>query len=623
MNTNPPPDLDFSVLIELDAAGRCLTVLRALAAQSVRRERLEIIGVCPAGITVPDAVRTQLDWLLADPRAQPDATGALNPGFNRAARLATGRIVVRCDAGAELPPGFLECLVGSFASEGGSARQPVVTLQGGAGQGGKLALALHRQDVQLVLAAGRTDMPLEDAAWLLVESGAQHLRLDAGAPATAAAALDWRDIPVFIVNRNRHEAMVRLIDWLRAGGTRRIVILDNASTYPPLLQYYDALPTGVNVLRLPQNHGPYVLWQQRVHEVLDTPYVLTDSDIVPADFCPADLVGRLYETLLRYPDAGKVGPALRIDNLPDGYADADTVRKWESQFWEHPVAPGVFAAPIDTTFALYPARAEFTIDDRALRLGRPYVVEHTPWYAVEGQLSAEEQYYRSHASKTFSNWSVRGKQSSTYLSERVQRFDQRARVLNIDAADEHIPGWMNFGHEIQLGPQGRFPLADGALDGIRLNDVLHAVPDSAPLLAELRRAARAGAKMQLRMAVPAGEDWQNTRWAKQLPAAAAQAGWELQELRLVTDRENVARRLRQQGAPAGAPPVQSVVVTLTALPRGGTAAARWPVPVLIGDDRLAPHFVPARRDGGLQSAALHAAQGGADAGHSLPAELAA
>ena len=66
-----------------------------------------------------------------------------------------------------------------------------------------------------------------------------------------------------------------------------------------------------------------------------------------------------------------------------------------------------------------------------------------------------------------------------------------------------------------------------------------------------------------------------------------------------------------------------MVVTLTALPRGATAAARWPVSVLIGDDRLAPHFVPARRDGGVHAAAMHAAQGRADAGHSLPAELAA
>lgn len=619
MNTQAPPDLDVSVLIELDAAGRCAGALRSLARQSLARERFEIVGVCAGSTTLPEPVRQAADWLLADPDAAP---GALHLAFNRALRLATGRIVVRCDATAEFPPGFLDCLVASFAGEGSSARQPVVTLQGGAASP-KLALAMHRHDAQLVISAGRSDMPLEDVAWLLVESGAQHLRLDAGGPAAAAPALDWRDIPVFIVNRNRHEAMVRLVDWLRAGGTRRIVILDNASTYPPLLQYYDALPEGVKVLRLPQNHGPYVLWQQRVHEVLDTPYVLTDSDIVPADFCPADLVGRLYETLQRYPDASKVGPALRIDNLPDGYADADTVRKWESQFWEQPVAPGVFAAPIDTTFALYPAKAAFSIDDRALRLGRPYVVEHTPWYAIEGQLSAEEQYYREHASKTFSNWSVRGKQSSTYLSERVQRFDQRARVLNIDAADERIPGWLNFGHEVQIDERGRLPLADGALDGVRLNDALQGLPEIAPLFAELRRITRVGAKLQLRMALERGEDWQRTPWGQQLAGAAARAGWELQELRLITDRESVAQRLRQQGPATGTPAVQAVVATLVALARGASAAARAPVPVLIGDDRLAPHFVPASRDGGVRSAASHAAQARSEAGHSLPAELAA
>lgn len=621
MKTTPPPEPDVSVLIELDAAGRCAPALRSLQKQTLARERFEIVGVCAGGPALPEPVRAAADWLLAEPRGQ---AGALHVGFNRAMRLATGRIVVRCDASAEFPPGFLECLVNSFAGEGSSARQPVVTLQAGAATA-KLAMAMHRQDAQLVLAAGRSDMPLEDVAWLLVESGAQHLRLDAGGSEAAATApvLDWRDIPVFIVNRNRHDAMVRLIDWLRAGGTRKIVILDNASTFPPLLRYYDALPAGVNVLRLPQNHGPYVLWQQRVHEVLDTPYVLTDSDIVPADFCPSDLVGKLYETLLRYPDASKVGPALRIDDLPDGYADADTVRKWESQFWEHPVAPGVFAAPIDTTFALYPAKAGFSIDDRALRLGRPYIVEHTPWYAVEGRLSDEEQYYRNHASKTFSNWSVRGKQSSTYLSERVQRFDQRAKVLNIDAADERIPGWLNFGHEVQLDDQARLPIADGVLDGIRLNDALHDLPELAPLFAELRRVARQGAKLQLRMAVAEGSDWQATPWAQQLPAAAARAGWELQELRLVTDRASVARRLRQQGGSDAAPAVQAVVVTLVALARGATAAARMPVPVLIGDDRLAPHFVPAQRDGGVRTAASHAAQARSDAGHSLPAELAA
>lgn len=618
--TPTPPDLALSVLLELDAAGRCATALRSLARQTLARQQFEVIGVCPVATELPPAIRSQVDWLLAESAG---AAGALPGAFNRAAKLASGRIVVRCEPGTEFPPGFLDCLVASFADSGSSARQPVVTLQGAAADA-KLALAMYRQDVQLVLAAGRTDMPLEDAAWLLVESGAQHLRLDATTRADDAPAMDWRDIPVFIVNRNRHAAMVQLIDWLRAGGTRKIVILDNASTYPPLLAYYDALPDGVNVLRLPQNHGPYVLWQQRVHEVLETPYVLTDSDIVPAQGCPSDLVGRLYETMRRYPDASKVGPALRIDNLPDGYADADTVRKWESQFWEHPVAPGVFAAPIDTTFALYPARADFSINDRALRLGRPYIVEHTPWYAQEDALSDEERYYRDHASKTFSNWSVRGKQSSTYLSERVQNFEQRARVLNIDAAGEHIPGWLNFGTEVQIDPRGRLPLPDGGLDGIRLNDMLHGLADLSPLFAELRRISRAGARMQLRMQCAAGTDWRTTDWARQLPSAAARHGWDLQELRLVTDRDSVARRLQQQGgAMADSPIVHAVVATLVALPRGAVASGKPPVPVLIGDDRLAPHFVPAPRDAGVRGAASHAAQFRSDAGQTLPAELAA
>jgi hypothetical protein len=158
---------------------------------------------------------------------------------------------------------------------------------------------------------------------------------------------------------------------------------------------------------------------------------------------------------------------------------------------------------------------------------------------------------------------------------------------------------------------------------VRLNDALQGLPDIEPLFTELRRIARVGAKLQLRMALERGEDWQRTPWGQQLAGAAARAGWELQELRLITDRESVAQRLRQQGPATGTPAVQAVVATLVALARGAGAAARAPVPVLIGDDRLAPHFVPASRDGGVRSAASHAAQARSEAGHSLPAELAA
>jgi hypothetical protein len=621
------PVLELSLLLPLDVPDLAARALASLQRQSLPRDRYEIIGV-GAGDPVRGgdaaATRSGLDWDLraggvGTPGDAKAGASARARSLNRATRLASGRIVVVCDAAAEFPPGFAECLASSFGAEGTRARQPVVTYSGISAPGAapcKQALALFRQDAQLVMSAGDPDMPLEDVAWLLVESGAQHLRLDAAAPSTPAQAIDWRDVPVFIVNRNRHQALEQLVSWLTEAGTRKVVILDNGSTYPPLLAYYGRLPTGVNVMRLEKNFGPYVLWEQGVHEVMEMPFILTDSDLVPASFCPADLVSRLLEVMRQYPDATKVGPALRIDNLPDGYTDADTVRKWESQFWEHPVAPGVFAAPLDTTFALYPPKAEFSLDDRALRLGYPYIVEHTPWYAVESDLSAEERYYREHTSKTFSNWSVRGKQSKTYMSDRVKAFERRAKVLNIDDSGEHIPGWINAVARRSMAPDRalpldivlevdgtrplRLPLPDGCLDGIRLNHALDRLGDLGALLADLRRACRDHAKTQVRIdsrtKPVTTRNWQEAPCLQRLLKALPDLPWDLHEVRLVTDKGQLAQRLHKGSSPGSVEPVRTVVLTLSARPlrsAGATPAPAVPQPVLISDDRLDPNFTAA------------------------------
>jgi hypothetical protein len=408
---------------------------------------------------------------------------------------------------------------------------------------------------------------------------------------------DWRDIPVFIVNRNRLQALQRLVDWLLAAGTRRIVIFDNASNYPPLLQWYQALPAGVNALLLPDNLGPYVLWQQGVHRVLDTPFVLTDSDVVPASFCPADLIGALLRELQRFPDAKKVGPALRIDNLPEHYAEVDVVRKWESQFWEHPVAPGVFAAPIDTTFALYPPRAEFSNEACNLRLGAPYIVEHTPWYVNEAALDDEERHYRAHTSVVHSNWSVPQKDSWVKKSTRVAAFDHRPRVLNIDDGRERIVGWLN-ASELGCDPARArttpLPLADDSLDGIHLSHVLQRITDAQPLFDELWRVARPGARLVVRVAhgahVPADgrvadRAWYEGSFAHLAAPVAGHHGnsdWQVQALRLVQDT-------------AGAP--HEVIAVLQAVKPARARAAVHPAPQVpvqcTTDSRFDPAFAVA------------------------------
>ena len=445
----------------------------------------------------------------------------------------------------------------------------------------------------------------------------------AGPPAAAAASVpaagdsapDWRDIPVFIVNRNRLDAMRRLIDWLLAAGTRRIVIMDNASDYPPLLAWYERLPEGVKLMRLPDNHGPYVLWQQGVHQVLDTPYVLTDSDVVPAPGCPQDLIGRLLDVLQRHPDAKKVGPGLRIDNLPDSYAEADTVRKWESQFWEHPVAPGVFAAPIDTTFALYPARGEFSNEPCNLRLGAPYLTEHTPWYVDEAALSDEERHYREHTSATFSNWSVAKKDSWVKRSERVAAFDRRAKVLHIDGGREYIPGWINAGSgagrfdvefDLQRCRAQRLPLADDALDGIHLSHVLEGVRDAQALFEELYRVAKPDAKLFVRVAHAARDDaWrddtQQRVWSEgsfshfaqpvQPEGALYRGDWQVESVRLAMEpggTGTLAQVLEARNQ------VSEMVVELRAVKparaRRGLHPAPQVRPVLQADSRIDPAF---------------------------------
>jgi hypothetical protein len=402
--------------------------------------------------------------------------------------------------------------------------------------------------------------------------------------------MDWRDIPVFIVNRNRLHALQRLVQWLLGAGTRRVVILDNASNYPPLLRWYQALPAGANVLLLPDNHGPYVLWQQGVHRVLDTPYVLTDSDVVPASFCPADLIGTLLAQLQRFPDAKKVGPALRIDNLPEHYAEVDTVRKWESQFWEHPVAPGVFAAPIDTTFALYPPRAEFSNEPCNLRLGHPYIVEHTPWYVDDGALDDEERHYRAHTSTVHSNWSVPQKDSWVKKSARVAAYAERPRVLHIDGGRECIFGWINaaeLGFDPLRRSGKRLALPDDHLDGIHLSHVLEHVRDAQPLFDELWRAARHGARLVVRVAHGGAAEraWYEGSFAHLAAPVAGHSGrgdWQLQALRVVE-------------CASGTP--QQVIAVLHAVKPARTRAALHPAPQVpvqsTRDPRLDPGFTVA------------------------------
>lgn len=211
-------------------------------------------------------------------------------------------------------------------------------------------------------------------------------------PAPANAA----DIPVIINNFNRLTTLRRLIDSLTSRGITNIVILDNASTYEPLLQWYRTTP--YKVIHLGANLGFKAMWRSPLTRDLRRRwFIYTDSDVELSPECPADIVERLLHVMtVEKPWAIKAGPSLAIDDLPDCFADKEKVIAHESKFWQRR-DNDLFRAPIDTTFALYRPLSGLNRSRAAecYRLAPPYTLKHLPWYNDSAHPTDEELFYRS------------------------------------------------------------------------------------------------------------------------------------------------------------------------------------------------------------------------------------
>ncbi|MGZ4672370.1 MAG: glycosyltransferase family 2 protein [Ilumatobacteraceae bacterium] len=212
--------------------------------------------------------------------------------------------------------------------------------------------------------------------------------------------------PVFIPVRDRLSPLVELLGWLESVGQHDIWLIDNASTYPPLLHFLDETPH--RVVQLQHNLGHRSPWlsgavQRNAH---DRFFIVSDPDVVPDPMCPNDVLEHFRHVLENHPEVDKVGFGLRIDDLPAHYALRDDVIDWEGKFWDPAleIEPGLFSAGIDTTFAMYRPLDRRHEILKAFRTGKPYVARHLPWYLDSATLSEEDQYYRAHADSTMSNW---------------------------------------------------------------------------------------------------------------------------------------------------------------------------------------------------------------------------
>lgn len=211
-------------------------------------------------------------------------------------------------------------------------------------------------------------------------------------------------VPIVINNCNRLTYLKQLLDWLKANNYNNIYILDNASTYPPLLEYYKNCP--YKVIHLGANIGYLALWKNEFFNTIkNNYYVYTDPDVVPGKDCPGDLVFKLYEVLNQYNEIEKAGAALIINDLPDHYTSKQEVIAVESKYWKKELEKDIYDAPVDTTFALYRPLAFGNAEEcKAYRVGGKYSIHHLPWYEDTAHPTEENVYYKSKMIKGTSVW---------------------------------------------------------------------------------------------------------------------------------------------------------------------------------------------------------------------------
>ena len=206
---------------------------------------------------------------------------------------------------------------------------------------------------------------------------------------------DWKNIPIFIVSYNRLSYLKKLVQQLENRGYVNIKIIDNASTYKPLLDYYDTV--SYDIFRLKKNDGHMAFWKNDVFDYYRRDlYVVTDPDVSIIDECPNDFIQVFYRYLENYPRLRKVGFSLRIDDIPKEATLYDKVTKWEKAYTRFKIPfNNAYTADIDTTFALYLpdhldcSRRFLT----AIRTGYPYQLRHLPWYKIKDAITEEDRYY--------------------------------------------------------------------------------------------------------------------------------------------------------------------------------------------------------------------------------------
>ncbi len=197
--------------------------------------------------------------------------------------------------------------------------------------------------------------------------------------------MNYRSIPIVVIAWNNLTFVKNFINQIQHL-TDKIIIMDNASTYPPMFEYYDSLEKldsiKYEIRRLSENYGHNVCYT--LIDTLPDIFCMSDPDLQLNLKSPFNLIEHLYYISNTY-QCGKVGLALDISDhelfIPGKLHDV--VYSIESGYYVHKILSNdyeIYYAPIDTTFCLINKKYNIDLNQQNIRIADVFTAKHLPWY---------------------------------------------------------------------------------------------------------------------------------------------------------------------------------------------------------------------------------------------------
>jgi hypothetical protein len=229
-----------------------------------------------------------------------------------------------------------------------------------------------------------------------------------------------KDEIAFVINcRDRLADLRKLLHWVMNINEYpvKIVLLDNNSTYKPLLSYYETLPSNIQVIKFEKNYGRRAIKRLLIRSKIPF-YIYTDCDIVPKETCPPNVISHLINLAKRYPHVHKVGLGIEYEDLPE-HNELKTHIVLAQKKHHEKETPGkeAYITEVKSKFALYRIQiSEVMQFKNNLRTKKPFIARHQTWYLNTHDLPKDFLHYARNASADSS----------------VSKFMDRSGILNMN-----------------------------------------------------------------------------------------------------------------------------------------------------------------------------------------------